>query len=124
MKTRRSGSLLLLAVLPVLAFAQASSTGPVVEARDRVPMHTAVPDYPSAARRDRIEGEVEVCFHVDRKGRPYRVAVRRSSHRVFERAAIRAIRASRYTPLEEDEPVPAIKTCRTFTFSLEPERPQ
>ena len=70
------------------------------------------------ARRDRIEGDVQVCFKVDRQGRPYRIAVRTSSDRVFEKPAIRAIRASRYQPLPDSEPVPAIKTCRTFRFRL------
>ena len=47
------------------------------------------------------------------------MAVRRSTNRVFEKPAIRAIRASRYQPLPEDQAVPAIKTCRTFMFRLE-----
>ena len=92
---------------------------PVVSADERVPLHTVVPKYPPDARRDRIEGEVEVCFNVDREGRPYRIAVRRSTHRVFEKPSIRAVRASRYKALQRSEPVPAIKTCRTFSFSLQ-----
>lgn len=92
---------------------------PIVGSDERVPLHTVVPKYPPDARRDRIEGEVEVCFNVDRRGRPIRIAVRRSTHRVFEKPSIRAVRASRYQPLPRSEPVPAIKTCRTFNFSLE-----
>lgn len=92
----------------------------VLTAADRVPLKTAVPEYPATARRDRIEGEVEVCFEVDRRGQPRRIAVRRSSHRVFEKPAIRAIRASRYEPLEPGEPATPAKTCRTFTFTLKP----
>ena len=103
---------------PALSQAQ-SVDEPIVSEVERVPLHTVVPDYPKEARRDRIEGEVEVCFNVDRKGRPMRIGVRRSTHRVFEKAAIRAVRASRYIPLKRSEPVPAIKTCRTFNFSLE-----
>ena len=85
----------------------------------RIPLNTVAPAYPPVARRDRVEGDVQVCFHVDRKGSPYRIAVRTSTHRVFEKPAIRAIRASRYQPLPEDQAVPAIKTCRTFRFRLE-----
>lgn len=85
---------------------------------ERVPLNTVAPVYPAVARRDRIEGDVQVCFKVDREGRPYRIAVRTSSDRVFEKSAIRAIRASRYQPLPDSEPVPAIKTCRTFRFRL------
>jgi TonB family protein len=90
------------------------------ESHERIPLNTVTPVYPPAARRDRIEGDVQVCFNVDREGSPYRIAVRTSTHRVFEKPAIRAIRASRYQPLEEDRAVPAIKTCRTFRFRLEP----
>ena len=104
--------------LPASTMAQ-SVDEPVVSEIERVPLHTVVPEYPKEARRDRIEGEVEVCFNVDRKGRPSRIGVRRSTHRVFEKAAIRAVRASRYIPLKRSEPVPSIKTCRTFSFSLE-----
>ena len=86
---------------------------------ERVPLNTVAPAYPEVARRDRIEGDVQVCFNVDRKGRPYRIAVRSSTNRVFERPAIRAIRASRYQPVPKDREVPAIKTCRTFRFRLE-----
>ena len=86
---------------------------------ERVPLNTVAPVYPAVARRERIEGDVQLCFYVDRAGRPYRIAVRTSSDRVFEKPAIRAIRASRYQPLPEGKPVPAIKTCRTFRFRLE-----
>ena len=85
----------------------------------RLPMNTVAPVYPSVARRDRVEGDVQVCFNVDREGRPYRIAVRSSTNRVFERPAIRAVRASRYYAIPDDEEVPGIKTCRTFRFRLE-----
>ena len=86
---------------------------------DRIPANTVAPVYPNIARRDRIEGDVQVCFHVDREGRPYRIAVRTSTNRVFEKPSIRAIRASRYHPIPDEIEVPAIKTCRTFRFRLE-----
>jgi outer membrane biosynthesis protein TonB len=41
---------------------------------ERIPEHTVAPKYPRKARRDRIEGEVRVCFEIDRKGRPRRHA--------------------------------------------------
>ncbi|HSN51650.1 MAG TPA: energy transducer TonB [Woeseiaceae bacterium] len=89
------------------------------DGRERVPLNTVAPAYPEVARRDRVEGDVQVCFNVDREGRPYRIAVRSSTNRVFEKPAIRAIRASRYQPVPEHRAVPAIKTCRTFRFRLE-----
>ena len=87
---------------------------------DRKPAYTVVPDYPEEARRDRIEGEVQVCFEITREGRTRRVAVRRSTHRIFERPARRAVKRSTYVPLDDDAAVPPIKACRTFRFSLEP----
>ena len=87
---------------------------------DRVPVNTVAPVYPNAARQERVEGDVQVCFHVDREGRPFRIAVRTSTNRVFEKPSIRAVRASRYQPIPDEFEVPAIKTCRTFRFRLEP----
>jgi len=86
---------------------------------ERVPLNTVAPVYPAIARRDRVEGDVQVCFYVDRKGRPYRIAVRTSTDRIFEKPSIRAIRTSRYVELPPEREVPGIKTCRTFQFRLE-----
>ncbi|MDJ0814509.1 MAG: TonB family protein, partial [Woeseiaceae bacterium] len=86
---------------------------------ERVPLHTVVPVYPEKARRARVEGEVEVCFNIDRDGGTRRVAVRRSSNRVFEKPAREAVKASTFLPLEPGQKVPDIKSCRTFRFFLE-----
>jgi len=86
----------------------------------RIPHHTVAPQYPRKARRDRIEGEVQVCFDVDRQGRTRRVAVRRSTHRAFESPSKSAVRESTFRPIGKGEEVPSIKSCRTFIFSLEP----
>lgn len=87
---------------------------------DRVPLHTIIPEYPRIARRDRIEGEVQVCFEITRDGRTRRIAVRRSTHRLFEKPAIRAVRHSTFRPLPDEAELPSIKACRTFRFSLQP----
>lgn len=87
---------------------------------ERVPLHTVVPDYPAVAKRDRVEGEVEVCFNINAEGRPYRIAVRRSTHRIFEKPSMRAIRASSYRPLPRGQRPSGIKNCRTFRFRLDP----
>lgn len=87
---------------------------------DRVPLHTVIPDYPEVARRDRIEGSVQVCFDISRRGYPRRIAVRHSTSRLFEKIAMKAVRKSRWIPLAENEDVPGIKACRTFRFSLVP----
>ena len=86
----------------------------------RMPLQTVAPEYPRKARRDRVEGQVEVCFEIDRKGRPRRIAVRNSTNRAFEKPSIKAVRASTFRPLKDDEELQSIKSCRRFIFSLEP----
>ncbi len=119
----RAGSCILPGALLLWAVSVAADESRAIAVEDdrheRVPLNTVAPVYPAAARRERIEGDVQVCFNVDREGRPYRIAVRTSTNRVFEKPAIRAIRESRYQRLPADQPVPAIKTCRTFRFRLE-----
>ena len=87
---------------------------------DRTPLYTVIPEYPQIARRDRIEGEVQVCFDITRDGRTRRIAVRKSTHRLFEKPAMRAVRASTYAAIPRGMEVPSIKACRTFRFTLEP----
>ena len=87
---------------------------------DRIPLLTAVPDYPSVARRDRIQGEVQVCFNITRDGYPRRIAVRSSTNRLFEKPAMKAIRKSTWVPLDDNETMSGIKACRTFRFTLVP----
>lgn len=115
---------LLPAVLLLLATGSFAADEPSVtylpdRSSERVPLNTVAPVYPAIAMRDRVEGDVQVCFNVDRKGRPYRIAVRSSTDRIFERPSIRAIRTSRYVALPPEKKVPGIKTCRTFQFRLE-----
>ena len=116
---------LLLCALAIVTPTLADDEKPVVahvidSSTDRIPAHTVAPEYPRKARRDRIEGEVQVCFDVDREGRTRRIAVRNSTHRAFEKPSIKAVRASSFRPIDKEETLPAIKFCRTFIFALEP----
>ena len=109
----------------VLAAGQAAAQEPRVThipdlTSDRAPLSTVVPAYPKKALLHRIEGDVQVCFKVDRGGKPYRVAVRKSTHRLFEGPSKAAVRASTYKPLEEGQRHSGIKMCRTFRFRLDP----
>lgn len=106
---------LLLAAAPVLA----DSPLPIDDG-ERIPVMTTVPEYPKEAVFDRIEGQVEVCFNVDREGRPMRIAVRSSTHRIFEKPSMQAVRESSYEPLHDGVALSGIKTCRTFRFFLDP----
>ena len=114
-----SASLMLLLSAALGAQEGSSVIRYVDEDSDRVPVHTVVPTYPEKARRQRVEGEVQVCFDIDRDGRPYRIAVRNSSHRMFEKPAKLAVRASTWLPLRPEEQKSGIKTCRLFRFELE-----
>ncbi len=111
---------------PWAAFPAAAADDAVAfidENLNRAPTNTVIPKYPEAARRDRIEGEVTVCYRIDREGRPHNVRVRYSSHRAFERPARRAVRESRYAPLAAGSEPSPVKSCRTFRFYLEPVEP-
>lgn len=85
---------------------------------DRVAVYTVAPEYPRKARRDRVQGQVQVCFDIDRNGKPRRIAVRRSTHRAFEKPSIKAVKASLFQPLSDEQELQSIKTCRTFIFEL------
>ena len=114
------GASLLLLALTAAAQDEADVTHLLEPAAERKPLHTVVPVYPARALQERIQGDVEVCFSVDREGRTSRVAVRKSSHRMFEKPAMLAVRASSYMPLQEHEILSGIKTCRIFRFRLDP----
>ena len=87
---------------------------------DRTPAITAFPAYPKIARRDRIEGDATVCFMIDKRGRISKARIKDASHRIFRRAALRAIRASTFKPLAPNEILATARTCRTYRFRLEP----
>ncbi len=70
---------------------------------DRMPWITAVPQYPKLARRERIEGEATICYTIDTKGRIRRPSVRRSSHKMFAKPSLKAIKQSSYEPLRPDQ---------------------
>jgi TonB family protein len=86
---------------------------------DRTPAITAFPKYPSIARRDRIEGEAVVCFMVDVDGSIRRPSIRSSTHKIFEKPAMDAIRRSTFEPLARGESLSTSRTCRTYRFRLE-----
>lgn len=112
--------LLLSCCVMVLAGDERDATDVLEDSADRRPVQTVVPVYPALARRERVEGEVQVCFNVDREGKPYRVRVRESTNRIFEKPSVLAVRSSRYEPLPPGKKPSGIKTCRTFQFHLSP----
>ncbi len=120
-----AGAALATAVLLVsaLAFGQQETTAVthfMDSNNDRVPLLTAFPTYPSIARRDRIQGEATVCFMIRQDGRISRVKVKESTHRIFKRPALKAIKKSTFEPLGPKQMFATARTCRTFRFRLEP----
>ena len=85
----------------------------------RTPAITAVPEYPDDAIRDRREGETTVCFGVDSRGRVIRPGIRSSTHEIFDRPAIKAIRASKYEPLLAVRGHAPSALCRIYRFDLD-----
>ena len=112
------------ALLPMAAAVAAADDADINHlldpAGERAPLQTVVPVYPARALQERLQGDVEVCFEVDREGRTSRIAVRHSSNRLFEKPAIQAVRASSYKPVQDHEIISGIKTCRIFRFRLDP----
>lgn len=80
---------------------------------------TRFPYYPARARRERIEGEATVCFKVAPDGRILDAEVVSSTHEIFEKPALEAIKQSSFEPLAAGkELVPTV--CRTYRFRLDP----
>lgn len=86
---------------------------------NRTPRITVSPEYPKRARRDRIEGEAVVCFTIDADGKIHKARVQESTDRMFHRAALKAIRRSRFEPAGPHQ-VQVTKACRIYRFLLEP----
>ena len=109
--------LLLLVAHAAVAQEAAVSMDAVID--DRQPRSTFVPEYPQKALEQRREGSVTVCFLISAAGTVERAKIRKSSHRIFEKPVLRAMRASTFEPLESDETASPKKTCRTFHFRLQ-----
>ena len=90
------------------------------ENKDRMPQLTAFPLYPSIARRDRIEGEAIVCFRIDSRGKVLSAKIKTSTHKIFIKPSLRAIRASSFLPLQPGQILQGSKTCRTYRYRLDP----
>ena len=87
---------------------------------DRVPLLTAFPSYPSIARRDRIEGQVTVCFMIKQDGGIRRAKLKNTTHRIFKKPVLKAIKRSTFEPLSPSQVLDTARTCRTYRFRLEP----
>jgi len=91
-----------------------------VDALDKapVPRQQVAPEYPYEARQNGINGWVEVEFVVDERGRVVYPRVRRSSDRIFERAALDAIRMWHFEPGEKDGRAVMTRMLIPFRFNV------
>ncbi|MCG8369991.1 MAG: TonB family protein [Proteobacteria bacterium] len=98
-------------------------TGPGTIGRPDAPLITVVrvqPAYPAVARRRGLEGWVDVRFDVMTSGLVANVEVVRSSHRVFEGAALRAAQRFRFkAPVAGGVPQVASGVEYRFRFEME-----
>ena len=112
---------LLLASIPGMAQQESTTVTHFLDSNtDRVPLLTAFPTYPSIARRDRIQGEATVCFMIKADGRIIRAKLKETTHRIFRKPALRAIKKSTFEPLGPNQVLAMARTCRTYRFRLEP----
>lgn len=101
--------------------------GPPVAASwtlDSAPQYRArpAPEYPFSARQTGQEGEVVVEFDVDATGRVAAARVLRSSDRIFEEPAVRAVRKWRFEPGRRDGRVVAFRMTVPVVFRLSDDR--
>jgi TonB family protein len=76
--------------------------------------------YPAAARRQGIEGTLEVQFTVDTDGEARNIVVAKSLHPLCDSAAVDAIRAVRFRPgTYRGQPIP-VRMSLPIRFELQP----
>ncbi len=79
---------------------------------------TASPTYPFEARRNGQTGEVVVEFVVDEAGNVHTPTVARSSDRVFEEAALRAVARWKFEPGKRDGRAVRFRMALPIQFTL------
>lgn len=79
---------------------------------------TARPVYPFEARRNGLAGEVVVEFTVDETGNVHAPTVARSSNRVFDEAALRAVARWKFEPGKRDGRAVRFRMALPIVFTL------
>ena len=105
-------------LIAAAALAIATSSLAQGDSAERRALKTPLPHYPQKALRERIEGDVQVCYVVDINGHVHRPRIAATSHRWFNRAAIRAARGLRYEPADPGAANSRASLCSTFRFRL------
>lgn len=83
------------------------------------PIQHPIPAYPRKAAQDGLEGRCEDSLSVSPRGEPFNVSAE-CTHRVFETAAERAVKKSKFTPKFVDgTPVTVVGVVYPLEFRLE-----
>jgi TonB family protein len=103
-------------------FAQAQNaaavpTLPFISLTSLSPIDTPQPVYPVEAKENGIQGDVEIRFTISKSGTVEAVDVI-SGDRILADAVVNAVRKWKYKPYELDGAPIAVRTHRTFSFSL------
>ena len=87
------------------------------------PRRPIKPEYPLQARQEQWEGDVTCAVHISPHGRVLEAdIVQGSGHEVLDAAALKAVRAARFSPaLRRGRPV-ELRVCLTVSFRLDDRR--
>ena len=86
---------------------------------DMRPIQHPIPVYPRDAAKDGVEGWCDVSLSVSPRGDPFDVSAE-CTHRVFESAAERAVKKSKFTPkIVDGTPVTVVGVVYPLEFRLE-----
>ncbi|MEM9533369.1 MAG: energy transducer TonB [Pseudomonadota bacterium] len=85
-----------------------------------IPIKVPTAGYPRDAIRRELSGAATACFTVDRKGRVRNPSVVETSHELFRKPTLKAIRKATFKPARLGADSVATSYCRTYRFSLEP----
>ena len=91
-------SLILFSLITTNFSAWGQSVSKNKESEEYLPLIRVAPQYPARAIENKVEGYVILSFTVNEKGTTENVKVLESSHRMFERAAVKATQKYKYRP--------------------------
>ncbi len=84
------------------------------------PALTITPSYPSKALGRALEGKAVVCFDVDKRGHTVKANVLETTHRLFRKPSLIAVRKSTFDPARLNGAPVSAAMCRTYFFRLDP----
>lgn len=84
------------------------------------PLKRVTAPYPKKAKKKKLEGSVLLEFSVNEKGRVFSISVAESTHKIFEKVAIKALGKVRFFPPSRKGLKAPLKNLRArYVFKLE-----